>query len=117
VAVLYTVTAPVVDQQRPMKPLAVELGRRLRPGDQVIGYRIGMPTSLIYYSDHPVIWINDPATLRERLCAPGRMFLVTTGAEPAASSPALDPPLVEVAARGDLVVREKPSEAACRGAV
>ena len=115
VAVLYTVTLPVVEQQRPMKPLAVELGRRVRPGDQVIGYRIGTPASLIYYSDHPVIWINDEGTLRQRLCASGRVYLVTTRSEAARPRVAADPPLVEVAARGNLVVREKPVEAACGG--
>ncbi|HYM70632.1 MAG TPA: glycosyltransferase family 39 protein [bacterium] len=115
VGVLYTVTLPVVERQKPIRPLAIELGQRLTPGDRVIGYRIGTPASLIYYANHPVVWINDPETLRERLCAPGRAFLITTPAELAGSASRVAEPLQPVGARGDLIVREKPAGVLCGG--
>jgi len=117
VAVLCTVTMPVVELQKPIKPLAADLGRRLRPEDQLIAYRIGTPASLIYYTNHRVAWVNDPAALRQRLCAPGRAFLVTTRAEQAERDASLARSLAVVASRGDLVVQEKPAEVGCGGAV
>jgi 4-amino-4-deoxy-L-arabinose transferase-like glycosyltransferase len=115
VAVLYTVSLPVVEAQKPIRPLAAELGRRLEPADRVIGYRIGTPASLIYYANHPVVWVNDPETLRERLCGPGRAFLVTTPAELAGSASRVAKLLNPVDARGDLIVREKPAGLGCGG--
>lgn len=115
VGVLYTVTLPVVESQKPIRPLAIELGQHLTPGDRVIGYRIGTPASLIYYTNHPVVWINDPDTLRERLCAPGRAFLITTPAELAGSASRVAEALQPVGARDDLIVREKPAGVLCGG--
>jgi len=115
IAVLYTVTLPVVESQKPIRPLATELHRRLQPGDRIIGYRIGTPASFIYYTNHQVVWINDPETLRAELCAPGRVFLITTAAELAGSTPRAAEGFSLVGVRDDLVVREKPAGVACGG--
>jgi 4-amino-4-deoxy-L-arabinose transferase-like glycosyltransferase len=76
--VLYTVTVPVVETQKPMKPIAWRIAQELRPHDRVVGYGIGPLASLVYYTNHPVAWVEDPTSLRRSLCAPGRVFVVTT---------------------------------------
>lgn len=67
---------PVVEAQKPMKPLSLALKRALAPGDRIVGYRISILASLIYYTDHHVQWVDTPPALRAALCAPGRVFLV-----------------------------------------
>jgi len=94
VGILYTITGPAVEAQKPVRPLAALLRGAARAGDRIIGYRIGPLASLVYYAGHPVEWIADPAMLERRLCARGRVFLVTTADElgalvtaPAAAGP------------------------------
>jgi 4-amino-4-deoxy-L-arabinose transferase-like glycosyltransferase len=121
--VLYTVTVPVVETQKPVPPLARLVRRELRPGDRIIGYLVGMPASLVYYTNHPVDWVTDPATLVRDLCAPGRVFLVTTrealGAARASGSDAQRARLPEgvrrLAARGTMVLEMKPETLTCGG--
>lgn len=131
VGVLSTVTVPVVEMQKPMKPLSQIIGNELRPGDRIIGYRIGTFVSLVFYTNHPVEWINDPAALARHLCAPGRVFLVTTQEELAAARAVLpDAPLRgerpslsvrlpaglrTVTVRGAMVLQVKPETATCGG--
>jgi 4-amino-4-deoxy-L-arabinose transferase-like glycosyltransferase len=67
---------PVVEAQKPMKPLALAIKGALAPGDRIIGYRMNILASLIFYTDHTVEWVDTPEVLRARLCAPGRVFLV-----------------------------------------
>jgi 4-amino-4-deoxy-L-arabinose transferase-like glycosyltransferase len=71
-----TWVVPVVEAQKPMKPLALEIRGALRPGDRIAGYRLDIDSSLIFYTDHHVDWVNDAAALRREMCAPGRVFLV-----------------------------------------
>jgi len=73
-----TWTLPVVEAEKPMRPLALAIRADLRPGDRIVGYRLDIYSSLIYYTDHHVDWINDPADLRRAVCAPGRVFVVIT---------------------------------------
>lgn len=115
VGILYTITVPAVETQKPMKPLAAALKLELRPGDRIIGYRIGTPASLIYYTNHSVEPVGDPAVLRERLCDSGRVFLVTTREELATAHAELPPGLLQVADRGEIVVKVKPAALTCGG--
>lgn len=115
VGILYAVAAPVVETQKPMKPVAIALREQLRPGDRIVGYRIGALASLIFYTDHPVEWVNDPRALEHHLCAPGRAFLVTTREELASARPNLPARLQPAAARGPIVVQLKPSDVLCGG--
>lgn len=78
VGVLYTVTVPVVETQKPIRPLARRLAQDLRPQDRIVGYGVGPLASLVYYTDHAVAWVEDPPSLRRSLCVPGRVFVVTT---------------------------------------
>jgi 4-amino-4-deoxy-L-arabinose transferase-like glycosyltransferase len=67
---------PVVETYKPMKPLALAIKQELRPDDRIVGYRMSVQSSLIYYTDHHVDWVGDPGTLERMVCAPGRVFLV-----------------------------------------
>src|SRR5262249_58380597 len=58
-----TAIMPLVESQRPMKPLALSLRATLAPGDRIVGDRISILASLIYYTDHQVRWVDDPASL------------------------------------------------------
>jgi 4-amino-4-deoxy-L-arabinose transferase-like glycosyltransferase len=128
VAVLYTVTVPAVETQKPMKPLSDLLARRLQPGDRLIGYRIDALVSLEYYTQHPVDWVDDPAVLRQDMCAPGRAFLVMSRDQldgtlgPSRGATADPPPLLDVASklrtvglRGAIVILVKPAPLTCGG--
>ncbi len=75
-----TWVVPVVEAQKPMKPLALEIRSALRPGDRIVGYRLSIYSSLIFYTGHHVDWMETPAALRRAVCAPGRVFVV--GARP-----------------------------------
>ncbi len=72
---------PIVEAQKPMKPLALAIRGALRPGDRIVGYRLSIYSSLIFYTDHQVEWVETPADLRRAVCAPGRVFVVITQQE------------------------------------
>jgi 4-amino-4-deoxy-L-arabinose transferase-like glycosyltransferase len=72
---------PLVESQKPVRTLALALKPALRPGDRIVGYRMDILTSLIYYTGYPVEWVEDPGKLRAALCAPGRAFIVITDNE------------------------------------
>jgi 4-amino-4-deoxy-L-arabinose transferase-like glycosyltransferase len=67
---------PVVEAQKPIMPLALFLKTLVEPGDRIVGYRMSLSTSLVYYTGHRIEWAETPETLRAELCAPGRVFLV-----------------------------------------
>ena len=69
---------PVVEVYKPMKPLALAIKQDLRPDDRIVGYRMSVLSSLIFYTDHHVDWVERPDELHKALCAPGRVFLVIT---------------------------------------
>jgi 4-amino-4-deoxy-L-arabinose transferase-like glycosyltransferase len=110
---ILTWTMPVVEAEKPMKPLALAIAASLRPGDRIIGYRLSIYSSLIYYTDHPVEWVEDAGDLRAAVCRPGRAFVVASAADwqevqrdvPVRSRP--------FAARGGILVLLKPSSASC----
>lgn len=101
---------PVVEAEKPMKPLALEIRTALRPGDRIIGYRFDIYSSLIYYTDHHVDWVDDPTALRGAVCAPGRVFVVSH--EDELTRVAL-PGTRRFAERGGVLVLLKPAEARC----
>ncbi|HYM71126.1 MAG TPA: glycosyltransferase family 39 protein [bacterium] len=106
-----TWVVPVVEAEKPMKPLALEIHAALRPGDRIVGYRFDIYSSLIYYTDHHVDWIDDPAALRAAVCAPGRVFVVSHLDDLARVR--LPPVVSRFAARGGVVAVVKPAAARC----
>ncbi len=104
---------PVVEAHKPMKPLALAIRRVLAPGDRIVGYRMDIAASLIYYTDHPVDWIGAPEDLRRAVCAPGRVFLVITDKEWDATRTALPAGLRPLAAREGRDVLVKPASVRC----
>lgn len=104
--------APVVESQRPIKPLALAIRAQLQPGDRVIGYRFSS-YALIYYTDHTIDWISRLTKLRTAVCAAGRAFVVAdTGDLP-------DPPKIlqtrpaPLAGRAEMEVWLKRTSARC----
>ena len=106
-----TWAVPVVEAEKPMKPLALEIRAALGPGDRIIGYRFDIYSSLIYYTDHHVDWIDDPAGLRAAVCAPGRVFVV--GDQDVLARAPLPAVLSRFDERGGVVVLVKPGSARC----
>lgn len=107
--VLLTWAMPLVEAQKPIRPLAAAITAALSPGDRIVAYRMGTATSLVYYTHHPVEWAESEEALRAGLCARGRVFVVITEGELAKlrwTPPHLEP----VAERaGTLVLLKFPS--------
>jgi 4-amino-4-deoxy-L-arabinose transferase-like glycosyltransferase len=106
-----TGVAPVIEAEKPMKPLALEIRDALAPGDRIIGYRFDIYSSLIYYTDHHVDWISDPRELRAAVCEPGRVFLV--GEDVALAQAGLPNVFTRFGERQGVLVMLKPANARC----
>jgi 4-amino-4-deoxy-L-arabinose transferase-like glycosyltransferase len=79
---LLTWVIPLVEAQMPpTKPLGREIRLVLQPGDRIVGYKMDIASSLIFYSGHRTEWAETPAALHSDLCAPGRVFLLITREE------------------------------------
>jgi len=104
---------PVVDAAKPMKPLALAIRGALEPGDRIVGYRLSLYSSLIFYTDHHVEWVETPSALRRAICAPGRVFLVITEQDEAAARAVLPAGLRPLAVRGSTTVLLKPAGVTC----
>jgi len=104
--------APVIDAQRSIRPLALAIRAELRPGDRIVGYRLGY-ASLVYYTDHHVDWISRPAALPAAVCAPGRAFIVIDGQSLAELQETVPAGLVPVAKRNGIDVLLKPASVRC----
>jgi len=72
---------PLVEAQKPMPVAARAIAAAWRPGDRILGYRLDIYSSLIYYSGHRVRWVDTPPELANDACLPGRAFIVITNAE------------------------------------
>ncbi len=107
-----TWVVPVVDAQRPMKPLALAIRGAVRPDDGIVGYRMGIYSSLIYYTDHPVVWAYAPGDLGA-VCLPGRVFLVITRRDASQVEMELPEGLEPFTERGGIEVLIKPASVRC----
>jgi len=104
---------PVVEAQKPMKPLALAVRSALQPGDRIVGYRLSIYSSLIFYTDHRVEWVETPGELRGAVCAPGRVFVVITQQELGSVQGALPGTLHSFAGRLGTDVLLKPDGPQC----
>jgi 4-amino-4-deoxy-L-arabinose transferase-like glycosyltransferase len=110
---LLTWVVPLVGTHMPpTKPLAQAIKAAIRPGDRIVGYKMELATSLIFYSGHLTEWAETPAALQRDLCAPGRVFLVITKEELAKLhwTPSGLRPFAE---RGGALVLLKPASVEC----
>jgi len=78
---LLTWVTPLVEAEKPIRPLAAAINAALTPTDRIVAYRMGTATSLLFYTHHPIVWVETEDALRAALCAPGRVFLVITRGE------------------------------------
>jgi len=111
-AVVAATPLPLVESQKPIRTVALAIKPALRPGDRIVGYRMDILTSLIYYTRHRVEWVEDPQKLRAAVCAPGRVFVVITENERAAL-PEPSAALSSFARARDTLVLLKPSSLRC----
>jgi 4-amino-4-deoxy-L-arabinose transferase-like glycosyltransferase len=102
---------PLVEAQKPMPVAARAIAADWRPGDRILGYRLDIYSSLIYYSGHQVRWIYAPLELANDVCRPGRAFVVIAHGE--RQSVALPKGLTELSDRGGIDVLLKPSALGC----
>ncbi len=106
---LLTWVTPLVEVEKPIRPLAAAIDAALTPTDRIVAYRMGTATSLLFYTHHPIVWVETVDALRAAVCAPGRVFLVITKGELARSG-WTPPPLVPIAERaGTLALLKFPS--------
>ncbi len=75
---LLTWVTPMVEAEKPIRPLASAIRAALTPTDRIVAYRMGTATSLLFYTRHPVVWVETEDALQRAVCAPGRVFLVIT---------------------------------------
>lgn len=112
IVIIYTGTLPAVEAQKPLKPVATALASRLEPDDRVIAYMMEAPAALVFYARHPVEQAGDPASLRRRVCAPGRAFVVSRREDLAGTGATLRV-LRRIDAQGPYIVLVKSAAAAC----
>jgi 4-amino-4-deoxy-L-arabinose transferase-like glycosyltransferase len=112
IAIIYTGTLPAVEAQKPIKPLATALAGRVRGGDRVIAYMVDAPAALVFYLRHSVEQAGDPASLRQRICEPGRAFVVSHREDLAGAGGAVGL-LSFLDAQGPYVVLVKSAATAC----
>src|SRR5579864_3706658 len=76
-----TWVVPLVEAQKPMPVAARAIATAWRPDDRILGYRLDIYSSLIYYSGHRVEWITTPLQLANGVCLPGPAFIVIAESE------------------------------------
>lgn len=106
-----TWVVPRVEAEKPMPVAAGAIAAAWQSGDQILGYRLDIYSSLIYYTGHHVAWINTPLELANSICRPGRDFLVI--AESERPRVALPKGLTELSARSGIDVLVKPEDLRC----
>jgi len=74
-------TLPLVDAHRPIKAISSAARAELRPADPLIGLRLLAQQTLMYYANHRVDWVEDPAVLAAVLCRHPRAVIVTPSVE------------------------------------
>jgi hypothetical protein len=56
---------PVVEQFKPIKPLALQLKATVGPSDRIGVYRFSRMDSQVYYTQRPVTWLSTPEEIKE----------------------------------------------------
>jgi 4-amino-4-deoxy-L-arabinose transferase-like glycosyltransferase len=114
VGILYTGTLPAVEAQKPLKPIATALAAQLGPEDRVIAYMLPAPAALVFYARRHVEEAADPASLRRRVCAPGRAFVIARREDLHGTGRVMRV-LRLVDSHGSYIVLMKPHGGACAG--
>ena len=104
---------PLVEAQKPMKPLALAIRSQLAPGDRIIGYRMNVHASLPFYTAREVEWVDTPQALRAAVCAPGRVFLVGFDGDLDPLRAGLPSGMHALLSTGDATVFIKPAPVRC----
>jgi hypothetical protein len=102
---------PRVEAEKPMPAVARAVAAAWHTGDSILGYRLDIYSSLIYYSGHYVEWISTPLELANAVCRPGRDLVVIRATE--RPRVALPKRLSEVFVNSGIDVLMKPPDLRC----
>jgi len=69
-------TLPLIDARRPIKPVAAAVRGRLAPGVPLVGFRISDQQTLLFYTNHPVHWLDDVSDVVNLACRVSRLIVV-----------------------------------------
>lgn len=111
-------TLPLIEARRSIKEVAAVATARLAPGIPLVGFRISDHQTLLYYTNHRVLWVDSVVYLTGLACFAPRLIVVSTPPQvqwwkstlPAYGDPRLHP----VLARDDLTVLQVDRARSCR---
>jgi len=69
-------TLPLVDARRSIRPVAAAVRAGLTPGVPLVGFRISDQQTLLFYTDHPVHWLDEIPGIVTVACRSSRMIVV-----------------------------------------
>ncbi|MDQ7842482.1 MAG: glycosyltransferase family 39 protein [Armatimonadota bacterium] len=69
-------TLPLVEARRPIKPVAAAVRAGLTPGVPLVGFRISDHQTLLFYTDHPVHWLDEVSDVVRLACRSSRVIVV-----------------------------------------
>lgn len=70
-------TLPLVEAHRPIKAVAAAISSELHPGTTLAAVNLWAQQTLLFYANHPVVWLGDAGGLRRLLCEQERVIVVT----------------------------------------
>ena len=112
-------TLPLVEAHRPIKAVAAAIRPELRPGTTLAAVNLWAQQTLLFYTDHPVVWLGDAGQLRRVLCDHERVVVVTRSGEheQLMRDVALPPEMSMrlLVAKGDLTASLKEGTVNCSG--
>lgn len=116
-AILISRTLPLVEAHRPAKVVAAAIRQELSPGTVLVGVDLSDNQTLLYYTNHHIIWMDDPDGLLRLVCKSRRVVIVTRTEEYEQWVRFLSfyvrPPIRLVAQQGHLTAVIKEDEAGC----
>jgi len=69
-------TLPLIEARRPIKPVAAAVRASLTPGTPLVGFRISDHQTLLFYTNHPVLWLEDVPEVVSLACRMSRVVVV-----------------------------------------
>ena len=111
-------TLPLVEAHRPIKTVAAALRPELQPGTALAAVNLTAQQTLLFYTDHRVLWVDDAEGLRPLLCRHRRIVIVARTNERDSVMRYLQfyvpAPLRVIVQQGGLTAIRKEGEIGCR---
>lgn len=78
---LETAVATPINARRSLRTLAEEAGRRAKPGEPILSYRLGRPYASVFYSGRRVVFVEEEVTFDQFVTSPRRFWILIDGGE------------------------------------